>query len=53
VVLGPLVIDKAGVPTLLTSGVNKYLFYPKTVTESSSSPLEKQDIEYEFLVELN
>lgn len=52
-VLGPLVTDKAVVPKLLTSGVSKYLFYPKTLKESSSSPLEKQDIEYEFLVELN
>ena len=52
-VLGPLVTDKAVVPKLLTSGVNKYLFYPKSLKESSSSPLEKQDIEYEFLVELN
>lgn len=52
-VLGPSVTDKAVVPKLLTAGVSKYLFYPKTPKESSPSPLEKQDTEYELVVDLN
>lgn len=52
-VLGPLVTDKAVVPKPLTTGVSKYLFYPESLKESPSSPLEKRDMEYEFPAELN